>query len=91
MKKNDIIANLKELEGRVAAQKVPKKQGSQNMLIIIITELMAGIFVGAIIGYYTDKYFNTLPIFLALFSIMGFFASLLNIYRDVSKNYNGPR
>ena len=86
MEKKEIKAKLQELE-RQSNEKPPKVgQNKKNLAIIIITELFAGILVGAILGYYTDKYVKTLPIFLSLFSILGFFAALLNIYRSVGKD-----
>jgi F0F1-type ATP synthase assembly protein I len=87
MEKDSIIAKLKKLEGQVAEQETHKKQRKQNVAMILITELIAGIFVGAILGYYADEYFNTLPVFLATFTICGFFASLFNIYRSFDRNY----
>nr|WP_272906048.1 AtpZ/AtpI family protein [Candidatus Bandiella numerosa] len=50
---------------------------------MIVTELFAGILVGSAIGYLVDQYFKILPAFTMLFGVFGFFASLLNIYRNL--------
>ena len=84
MKKEEIKSKLLNLE-----KKLNNKRGYNiknkkfNMPVIIITELFAGIIVGATIGYLIDKFFKTLPIFVMLFGVFGFFSSLLNIYRNL--------
>jgi F0F1-type ATP synthase assembly protein I len=84
MKKNEIRSKLLNLEKKLDANGGHKiKNKKLNMPVMIITELFAGIIVGATIGYFIDKFFKTLPIFVMLCSIFGFFASLLNIYRNL--------
>lgn len=56
-----------------------------NVLITIITELIAGVFIGCLIGYFVDNFFETMPVFIILFCIIGFFASLLNMYKNLYK------
>jgi ATP synthase protein I len=48
-------------------------------------ELFAGVMVGAIIGYFFDEVFGTMPIFLIIFIILGAFAGFWNVYKVVSK------
>ena len=45
-------------------------------------ELIAGVFVGFAIGYFLDFLFNTHPWLIALFTIFGFAAGVLNIYKS---------
>lgn len=47
----------------------------------ISAELLAGVLVGAGIGYLIDAFFNTAPWFLAIFTILGGAAGILSIYR----------
>lgn len=47
------------------------------------TEIVAGVFVGYLIGNWLDQLFETEPIFLVLFLVIGFFAGFVNIYRTV--------
>ena len=52
-------------------------------------EIVAAIFVGAIIGIFVDKYLNTKPFGLIIFFILGSLAGFLNIYRvmrQINKN-----
>ena len=86
MEKKEIKAKLHELQHKVNRKVYKIKQSKKNLPIIITTELLAGIFIGAFLGYYMDQYMKTLPVFLSLFSILGFFAALLNIYRSVYKD-----
>jgi len=44
-------------------------------------ELMAGVFVGAGLGYFLDKWLDTLPIFFIIFFFFGVAAGALNIYK----------
>ena len=48
----------------------------------ISTELLAGVLVGAAIGYFLDGLFETKPWLLALFTIFGGAAGILNVYRS---------
>ena len=84
MKKEEIRSKLLNLEKKLNINKGYNiKNKKFNMPVMIITELFADIIVGATIGYLIDKFFKTLPIFVMLFSVFGFFASLLNIYRNL--------
>lgn len=47
----------------------------------ISTELLAGVAIGVAIGYVCDKIFNTTPWLLAIFTIFGGAAGILNIYK----------
>ena len=47
------------------------------------TELLAGVLVGAGIGYLLDEYFSMRPLFLIVFLFLGGAAGFLNVYRFV--------
>lgn len=47
----------------------------------ISTELLAGVIIGAAIGYVLDNVFNTTPWMLAIFTIFGGITGVLNIYK----------
>ncbi|MFW0777106.1 MAG: AtpZ/AtpI family protein [Rickettsiales bacterium] len=49
------------------------------------TELLAGVGVGGILGYYIDLWLDTLPLFFILFFFLGFAAGVKNILRTVDK------
>lgn len=48
-------------------------------------ELVAGVVVGVFIGTWLDKYFQTGPVFLLVFLVLGFAAGLLNVFRSAQR------
>lgn len=51
----------------------------------IATELVSGVLVGAGLGYLLDKTFDTAPVLLIIFLVLGGAAGFLNVYRFVRK------
>ncbi len=51
----------------------------------IVSELFANILVGASIGWTLDYFFNTKPIFLILFLIIGFISGIYTSYKSSKK------
>lgn len=47
----------------------------------ISTELLAGVLIGAGLGYLLDKVFSTQPWLMSIFIILGGAAGILNIYK----------
>ena len=47
----------------------------------ISTELVAGLVVGGLIGWQLDKWFETSPVFLLVFFVLGAAAGILNVIR----------
>ena len=89
IKKTDDIKNL---DKKIAAFKKEEQEAqseAQNDTeyssaaagFQISTELLAGVIIGAAIGFVFDKLFNTTPWLLAIFTIFGGAAGLLNIYK----------
>ena len=56
----------------------------------VLTEFVAGIAVGAVIGWQLDKWFHTSPILLIVFLALGTGAGFWNVYRIAAKP-TGPR
>lgn len=81
---------LKALEERIAAAKIrdeppphmdehySRAQHAWRMVI----ELVAGLLIGFGIGYGLDTLFGTLPIFLVLFTLLGFAAGVQTMVRS---------
>jgi len=87
---------MKALEARIAAAKgqdKPKPRvevhfSQANMAWRMVTELVAGLGIGFGIGYVLDVWFHTRPLFLILFTLLGFAAGvnvMLRTAREVQK------
>lgn len=65
-----------------------EKENSKGALWILIgvgTQLSATVISGFIIGYGTDVYFDTKPIFMVAFGMLGFIGGLIKTYQLLSK------
>ena len=87
---------LKDFEKRLenikykTAKKNNKKSQSLNLRNLGLylrsgLELFASIVVGLVIGIVMDKYFETSPLFLIIFLMLGFASGIMNVYRSVKK------
>lgn len=84
MKEEEIKLKLLDLERKLNSNKNYNiKNKKCNIPIMIIIELLVGIIVGSAIGHIIDDWFETFPGFAILFAVLGFFASLLNIYKNL--------
>lgn len=85
-------ARLRDLEGRMSkiTQK-PQAAGPMagydkaHVAWRMVTEIVAGIFLGAGIGYGLDWLFGTLPIMLILFILLGFVAGIKVMMRTAAE------
>jgi len=81
-----ILNSLKDLEEKISNFKAkhmhPHKseKALKSSGVYVITELIASIGLGALIGYQLDQYFSTHALFLFIFIILGLISSLYNIY-----------
>ena len=81
----------KEIDERIALLKKqieeqPYKQKKNSSLALVgnvVLELFAGIIVGGSIGYFLDKLFNTIFVFMLIFTLLGLVAGILNLYRKL--------
>jgi len=90
MTDNLLPPSLEELEKKlllakkkVAESDKEKEIGSPSVLRIG-GDLVAGVIVGSVAGYFLDKFFNTWPIFFVVCFFLGAIAGGLNIYRAIS-------
>lgn len=56
----------------------------------IASEFIAGVVVGALIGYGIDLAFDTRPFGMIVFLLFGFAAGVTNVIRSVSKDKKSP-
>ena len=62
-------------------KKTFKNQDSLNIYYRVGTELLAGLIIGAGIGWTLDQWINTTPLFLIIFFITGGVAGIYNLWR----------
>ena len=89
------MKNLKEISTRleIAKKNIKKNQEKKNgsnaatlgKALKISTELVAAVFVGSIIGYLLDSWFDTKPMLTICFFFMGVAAGILNVFKSAKK------
>lgn len=89
---------LKALDAKIAAAKAanspaPKqvhenKYQKANMAWRMVIELVVGMIMGMGIGFGLDSLFGTLPIFLIIFSLLGFAAGIRTMMRTAEEIQN---
>jgi len=65
------------------AQSAPedeKSDGASNIAFRMGVDLVAGTGVGAFMGFWVDKWFDTKPLFFIVLFILGFVAGLRNVF-----------
>lgn len=84
---------LKALEDKIEAAKKATEPDSKRTEGVsagevgwrMVTDLVAGIFIGFGIGYGLDVLFGTMPIFLVLFTMFGFAAGVRSMMRSAAE------
>ncbi len=89
MKNNDRLPSLEELQAKIDKIKKPAKSSSgsspsadisQAMRLVI--DLAAGALVGAVFGYFLDRWLGTLPLFALIGLFLGMAAGIKNMMRS---------
>jgi ATP synthase protein I len=86
----DVSARLKAMQDAVADKKETERETGESAQGLgvgfrIGIELVAGVLVGAGLGWFIDSKFDTKPIFMLALIAVGFAASMMNVLR-VLKN-----
>ena len=87
IKNNDDLT--KRIEKALNKEEKQKTENNGNQTLIntfsrVATELLAGLLIGAGIGWTIDKWLNTSPWFLIIFFLLGGAAGILNLWRIVT-------
>lgn len=88
----DLARRLESLESRLGKQKTNRKEAEEpkstkgdragiGQAFRLSSEFIAGIVVGAVIGYAIDQIFGTTPWGMIIFFMLGFAAAILNVLR----------
>ena len=85
MNNNKKLENLKQKLDKLQSSKTDQshkhKENGAGFGFKISTEIIAALAVGVGIGLIVDNYFNSKPIGLIIFFILGALAGFLNVYR----------
>ncbi|MGH6813822.1 MAG: AtpZ/AtpI family protein [Methylocella sp.] len=72
--------------GHAGAGPSPGSVGNAMALAFrVLSEFVAAVFVGAVIGWWIDRAAGTTPVFLVVFLLMGAAAGFWNVYRIAMK------
>ncbi|MBL0319835.1 MAG: AtpZ/AtpI family protein [Alphaproteobacteria bacterium] len=85
-KNSDPLPSLDELSSKIdeaerARKPTPDEGPSSGSAGRVAIELVSGVVVGFLIGFWADKWLNTKPIFLIICILLGFAGGFWNIYR----------
>ncbi|MDU8927567.1 AtpZ/AtpI family protein [Alisedimentitalea sp. MJ-SS2] len=94
MSESDPKARLEALEAKINAAKKAEEtekrhqdehysQAQQGWRMVI--EMVAGVLIGFGMGYGLDRLFGTLPIFLVIFTLLGFIAGVRTMMRTAKE------
>ena len=92
------MKNLKEIATRLeiakknirGVQKDGERSNASSLgkALKISTELVAAVVVGSTIGFLLDSWFDTKPLLIICFFIMGVAAGILNVFKSAKKMQN---
>ena len=89
---SDSLNNLSKKIDNIKAEKINEDFNKTNKKVTsfahafkIVSELFANIIVGGSIGWTLDYFFNTKPLFLILFLIIGFISGIYTSYKSSKK------
>ena len=82
---NKKLENLKNSNSKINNKKKNKNFKDFGVYLKSGVELVSAIIVALVIGIFLDNYFQSKPIFLIIFLILGFAAGIMNVYRSVKK------
>lgn len=83
---SNIESNLKSFKNKLSDSKKKESDVFNNISATkILLDLLSGLGVGILIGYFLDIRLGTEPIFIFLCTILGISGGFLNFYRDFNK------
>lgn len=91
--RSSLHARLDALKASRQAEDAPEPSRAMKGMaegLKIASEFIAGIVVGAVIGYGIDQLFGTTPFGLIVFLLFGFAAGVLNVIRSAGRKPTAP-
>ena len=82
----ELAARIARAQGQAAPRPHAEEHYSQaNVAWRMVIELVAGLLIGFGIGYGIDRLFGTLPVFLVIFTFLGFAAGIRTMLRTAQE------
>ena len=75
-RENHVLESEKE-------EQVEKEVTPIKYVTMIVSDLVAGTFVGSILGYYLDNFFDTKPLCFIVFMLLGMLGGFWNIFKQL--------
>jgi len=87
---DDFSERLERMRGQSGGEPAPQKSASAwGRAMRISSDLLAGVFVGCLLGLGLDRWLNTAPLFLLIGLGLGFAAGLRNMTRTLQQENDG--
>ena len=85
----DLEKTINTAKERIRGKNNPDIQPSPlGQVMKLIVEIVAAMAIGIGIGLILDNYFNTRPLFIIIFFLLGSFAGILNVFRVAKSMQN---
>lgn len=84
---DDLNTRIEEARKQEPIKKKSIEHKKANIGWRMVTELVVGMFIGFILGYTIDNFFNILPVFTIILSMLGFFAGIKTMIKT-SKEFD---
>ena len=88
MGKERLKDRLKNARKKLKVEKENPQTSNIGQAFKLSTELVAAVFVGTIIGFILDNWFDTKPWLIIIFFFVGVVAVILNVIRSAKKLQN---
>ena len=88
MGKEQLKDRLKNARKKLKVEKENPQTSNIGQAFKLSTELVAAVFVGTIIGFILDNWFDTKPWLIIIFFFVGVVAGILNVIRSAKKLQN---
>lgn len=86
---DELQARIDALKGKEAAPKVEEHYSQAQHAWRMVVELVSGLGIGFVIGYGIDWALGTMPIFLVIFTLLGFVAGVKTMIRTANEIQEG--
>ena len=88
MGKEQLKNRLKNARKKLKVEKENPQSSNIGQAFKLSTELVAAVFVGTIIGFILDNWFDTKPWLIIIFFFVGVVAGIFNVIRSAKKLQN---